>query len=417
MISLGFLEWRGERAELVQDLTFDACVASLCQSHGTGTVEHQACVSSCFTLYYTPPPAGSGASSAAAPTVSSLPFSVLHCIELRCSRLSPTSSDYRVCEADCRRLGSDGGGGITNLCGDGLLQSGEECDDGNQSGSDGCSSSCDIELRVTPLCGNSVLEGFEECDDGNAVGGDGCSASCTAEAPIAHAPFCFGVSRERTFKREECAPLILQHEMLFGPLRDRLSREELTRKLAQDFGVEVGASSEEHVTLLREVQAEALLRLEPLLLAGGPSASAVAPVVSSLRGLDPLEGAALRTLLIEADRVIQGEGFHGSTRGPEEVLGGLTLIFQKFPAYLQIFVEDVAGGQEDADRAYAGYGAARQAFLAARTSCAGEGEEFCSGALLRTLDTLEEMRWMQAMLQESPIAEAKVRALFADLHP
>lgn len=32
-----------------------------------------------------------------------------------------------------------------------------------------------------PVCGNSVLDGGEQCDDGNAVSGDGCSDSCQIE--------------------------------------------------------------------------------------------------------------------------------------------------------------------------------------------------------------------------------------------
>lgn len=35
-----------------------------------------------------------------------------------------------------------------------------------------------IDLEV---CGNGMIEGGEQCDDGNTVGGDGCSATCTAE--------------------------------------------------------------------------------------------------------------------------------------------------------------------------------------------------------------------------------------------
>jgi cysteine-rich repeat protein len=34
-------------------------------------------------------------------------------------------------------------------------------------------------------CGNKVIEGDEECDDGNVTDGDGCSSTCTEEAPAA----------------------------------------------------------------------------------------------------------------------------------------------------------------------------------------------------------------------------------------
>jgi cysteine-rich repeat protein len=32
-----------------------------------------------------------------------------------------------------------------------------------------------------PLCGDKVLESGEQCDDGNGTSGDGCSASCRVE--------------------------------------------------------------------------------------------------------------------------------------------------------------------------------------------------------------------------------------------
>ena len=35
---------------------------------------------------------------------------------------------------------------VTSPCGDGVLQAGETCDDGNTSGGDGCSSTCGVEI-------------------------------------------------------------------------------------------------------------------------------------------------------------------------------------------------------------------------------------------------------------------------------
>jgi cysteine-rich repeat protein len=69
---------------------------------------------------------------------------------------------------------------VEPVCGNGVVESGEECDDGNTSDGDGCSASCQIEV-VEPVCGNGVVESGEECDDGNTAGGDGCSASCQIE--------------------------------------------------------------------------------------------------------------------------------------------------------------------------------------------------------------------------------------------
>jgi cysteine-rich repeat protein len=62
---------------------------------------------------------------------------------------------------------------ITNNCGNGLTDPGEQCDDGNIIDGDGCSHGC-----TTEVCGNHNLDPGEICDDGNTVSGDGCAADC-----------------------------------------------------------------------------------------------------------------------------------------------------------------------------------------------------------------------------------------------
>ena len=73
------------------------------------------------------------------------------------------------CPADCRAP-----------CGDGVLDPGEVCDDGNHVDGDGCSADCGSLER----CGNGTLDPGEACDDGNLVTGDGCSAACVVETPV-----------------------------------------------------------------------------------------------------------------------------------------------------------------------------------------------------------------------------------------
>ncbi len=65
------------------------------------------------------------------------------------------------------------------LCGDGVVDPGEACDDGNVTAGDGCSATCTVEE-----CGNGVVDAGEACDDGNVTPGDGCSATCTIEAGV-----------------------------------------------------------------------------------------------------------------------------------------------------------------------------------------------------------------------------------------
>lgn len=84
---------------------------------------------------------------------------------------------------------------ITNLtvCGNGITESGETCDDTNTTDGDGCSSTCAVESGFTCLgtpsvctpnsvCGDGTITNLETCDDGNTASGDGCSSVCAVES-------------------------------------------------------------------------------------------------------------------------------------------------------------------------------------------------------------------------------------------
>ncbi|MFY0539697.1 DUF4215 domain-containing protein [Nannocystis pusilla] len=66
-------------------------------------------------------------------------------------------------------------------CGNGQLDPGEACDDGNRTPDDGCEDNCSV--SPSPLCGNGHIDPGEQCDDGNNIDGDGCQADCT-EPPV-----------------------------------------------------------------------------------------------------------------------------------------------------------------------------------------------------------------------------------------
>ena len=66
--------------------------------------------------------------------------------------------------------------GKCNVCGNGIVQLGEQCDDGNMINGDGCDNNCTF-----TGCGNMIVTAGEECDDGNLVSGDCCSSTCQAE--------------------------------------------------------------------------------------------------------------------------------------------------------------------------------------------------------------------------------------------
>jgi len=72
-------------------------------------------------------------------------------------------------------------------CGDGKVEGAEGCDDGNTLPFDGCSEDCQIELdcsgaSCTSQCGDGIVVPPEQCDDGNTIDGDGCSKNCRVEA-------------------------------------------------------------------------------------------------------------------------------------------------------------------------------------------------------------------------------------------
>ena len=82
---------------------------------------------------------------------------------------------------------------VTSVCGDGIIEGAETCDDNNTASGDGCSDICQEESGWTcngepsactedPVCGDGVIEGAETCDDNNTASGDGCSNVCQEES-------------------------------------------------------------------------------------------------------------------------------------------------------------------------------------------------------------------------------------------
>ncbi|MGC4117498.1 MAG: DUF4215 domain-containing protein [Myxococcales bacterium] len=94
---------------------------------------------------------------------------------------------------------SDGHGGSTTatvtvtvvaVCGNGVIETGETCDDANAASGDGCSATCANEpgwtctgtpSACTTSCGDGAKAGAEACDDGNNAPGDGCGPTCSVE--------------------------------------------------------------------------------------------------------------------------------------------------------------------------------------------------------------------------------------------
>jgi fibro-slime domain-containing protein len=74
------------------------------------------------------------------------------------------------------------------LCGDGVVEGAEQCDDGNLIPYDGCSPTCTLEPKCngqgqcSSVCGDALVEPPEQCDLGALNGKhEGCSATCQLE--------------------------------------------------------------------------------------------------------------------------------------------------------------------------------------------------------------------------------------------
>ncbi len=87
-----------------------------------------------------------------------------------------TAETSATTETDSGSSGEESSGGVMPVCGNGIIETGEKCDDGNISGGDECPANC------KDPCGDGVLDGGEECDDANVIKGDGCSDLCKRDA-------------------------------------------------------------------------------------------------------------------------------------------------------------------------------------------------------------------------------------------
>jgi cysteine-rich repeat protein len=97
-------------------------------------------------------------------------FGYAGCQAPGCESTDSTAAGYQAC-VECDTGGAAGRVHrvVGNGCGNGFLDAGEECDDGNTTPGDLCSATC----RSEAICGNGMLEPREECDA--SAGGSTCA--------------------------------------------------------------------------------------------------------------------------------------------------------------------------------------------------------------------------------------------------
>jgi cysteine-rich repeat protein len=127
---------------------------------------------------------------------------------------------------------------VTDLCENGSLDMGEQCDgtifggetcqtQGFDGGDLSCSGSCELITTActndVPLCGNGVIDNGEQCDDNGTAAGDGCSDTCQIEEGFE----CTGTPSTCSLIEETCNPNGLVADSTSGLELSKLSSHNL----------------------------------------------------------------------------------------------------------------------------------------------------------------------------------------------
>jgi len=112
------------------------------------------------------------------------------------------AGETRVVVVSSGSAGRTGGYTLTvrtgDDCGDGVVGTSEQCDDGGRSDGDGCSASCTTEPGYTctladgcyrNICGDGIVGNGEICDDGDLDDWNACSNACQVRGDTCAAPF------------------------------------------------------------------------------------------------------------------------------------------------------------------------------------------------------------------------------------
>lgn len=123
------------------------------------------------------------------------------------------------------------------VCGNGVQDVGERCDDGNTLDGDGCSSKC-----IPEFCGDKIINRKgEECDDGNVFPDDGCHEckkgtviESSEESPT---PEPMTITPDEAFRRSLVTTLFLTPGLgfIYGPSMGHFAAGETGRALGMSF--------------------------------------------------------------------------------------------------------------------------------------------------------------------------------------
>ena len=127
-----------------------------------------------------------------------------------CGRCGTTGCDAALV-GQVRCVEPAAGCAAAAVCGNGSVEAGESCDDGNlvteacnygQQSCSVCGAACQSLAGATSYCGDRVLVADEECDDGDAIETNGCTTLCRCGT---------GFHAESGFCRSDVRPCLLPH--------------------------------------------------------------------------------------------------------------------------------------------------------------------------------------------------------------
>ncbi|CDW76317.1 UNKNOWN [Stylonychia lemnae] len=134
---------------------------------------------------------------------------------------------------------------LNPVCGNGMLEMFEECDDFNSFSTDGCDSSCRIELGFTAIIEPNIQQIFQKqcelregiCLDQNKIDDDGCDSSCLTEQN----KYCIYEKIKGDFKcyNREVQIFLLQYDLFQSKFQESVDNIQNTGSEYNDGGDEI----------------------------------------------------------------------------------------------------------------------------------------------------------------------------------
>lgn len=186
LLALLFSLFIGCKTDITEDNDGQVAQVTFSPAGGTYTSDQSvslATTTSGATIYYTTDSSEPNANSG---TLYSSAIDVNACMTIKAFAIMNGMVNSQISSAEF----------IIDRCGNDVIDTGEECDTSNLQGKDcydlgftgggnlSCTNTCTLDTSaciMSAICGDGVITTPEQCDDGNLTLGDGCNDSCQLE--------------------------------------------------------------------------------------------------------------------------------------------------------------------------------------------------------------------------------------------